>query len=78
MFETKTINFVNETSLGKFLKEETNWKEFYKLAKDKSNKKYFEKEYGDLLNKAYIASALKKSTDFNSFMKLKHEGLFKK
>ncbi len=77
-FETKTVNYVNETSLGKDLSENKieeaiDWKDFWKMAKDTSGGqktlKAFEDKYSSVMDRPHIANAIKKADDFNSFMK---------
>jgi hypothetical protein len=47
-----------------------NWKDFYSMAKDSSGyNPQFQKKYGKLLDRPHIVDALKKSKDFNSFVK---------
>lgn len=74
-FDRQIVNYVNETSLGKNLSkdlsEDTDWKAFYKMAKDTSGEthKEFEKKYGSLLDKPHVADAVKNAKDFNAFLK---------
>ena len=70
-FESKVVNYVNETSLGKDLSEKIDWKDFYDKAKDTSGKtlKDFEKKYSGVVDRPHIADAFNKTKDFKSFMK---------
>ena len=73
-FESKRVNYVNETMLGKFeklLDEGPDWKDFYKMAKDTSGKtlKEFENKYGSVMARPHIKNAIAKADDYKSFMK---------
>ena len=73
-FESKRVNYVNETMLGKFeklLDEGPDWQDFYKMAKDTSGKtlKEFENKYGSVMDKPHVKDALN-TKDFKSFMKI--------
>jgi len=58
--------------IEKYLSEETDWKDFYKMAKSKEGGeglKAFEKKYGSVLDRPHIKDALDNTKDFNSFLK---------
>jgi hypothetical protein len=60
--DKKKVESVNEAKVD--------WKEFYTMAKDTSGyNPEFEKKYGKILDRPHVADALKKSKDFNSFVK---------
>ena len=59
-----------EEKIEKYLSESVDWKEFYKGAKDTSGfDPEFEKKYGHIVLLPHIGDALKKTKNFERFMR---------